>query len=287
MCVIYSILTLILLSAVGSLAKINDGFYNSLKTLDQVKGFVQLQYEWAGELVVESDDGQDIVMAYPHNFLTIQSCLLTLTEQRRSHQKVIFDIHTPRVLKKIAVFFDKRHDFVFLLLRSLRGPNGKSPKFGSAQQLDRLLRAVKLPKEVQLGLGYTNGIGPLESYEAQNFFELKAQLQFESIASRAKLLEFDLMLISNTDTDVVAEEVMLFTHILLRTANAIMDGYVNVEKIKEYIELGAGDKLVFSISDGLRGKILGNAVESLQFKNGGIISIAVIALRFIMKTHLM
>lgn len=281
--VIYPILSLILLSTAAVSGKITDEFYNSLRNLNQVMDFVEVKYEWAGEFVVESDNGKDIVMAEPHNVFTFKSCLMALTENRLAHQKVIFDIDSPQVLERIALMFDKRHDFVILLLRSMLGPNGKVPKFDNALQLATLLSRLRLHNVVKIGLGYTSTIyGPLKSYNIIHFAQIKTHLLHNSISSRVVLLDLDVVMISNTEIDALGDEVLNFEFILLRTENEMLDSYVNVEKIKMFVGLGTGNKLVLSVTDSLRFKILDGGVDSMRMKNGGVIWVAAIAIWWMM-----
>lgn len=102
---------------------IYNDFFNSLRSIDEILDFVQLPYKWAGDVVVESEDGKKIVMHNKKNGFELKHCLDALTDLRRSTQTVILDIDSPNVLRRMNKLLTKRHGFIILLFRFLVGPN--------------------------------------------------------------------------------------------------------------------------------------------------------------------
>lgn len=233
-------------------------FYLSLRSNEEVADFIRMKYYWAGERVVQSENGEEAVMTEAKNSFTFKECLTALTERRAAHQSVVFDIEKPWVLKFIAPHFTRKHNFVILLLRAVLGPNGLVPKFGIPIQVHQLLKAVQLNNAVRLGIGFTSTVyGPMTSFLPIHFVSLQALLQFPAIAQRAYLIEFNVVLISNTDIDMIGEQVTDFPKILFRAENFILDSLVNVETLRMFRRLGtSNDKYLYAISDALRKDIL-------------------------------
>lgn len=124
--------------------------------------------------------------------------------------------------------------------------------------MHQLLKAVQLNNAVRLGIGFTSTVyGPMTSFLPIHFVSLQALLQFPAIAQRAYLIEFNVVLISNTDIDMIGEQVTDFPKILFRAENFILDSLVNVETLRMFRRLGtSNDKYLYAISDALRKDIL-------------------------------
>lgn len=257
-----------------------EDFYLSLRSLEEVADFISIKYHWAGERVVQSESGDQAVMTEAKSSFTFKECLTALTERRANHQSVIFDIDTPWVLKFIASHLTRKHTFVILLLRAVLGPNGLLPKFGIPLQLNQLLKTVQLNPAVRLGIGFTTTVyGPMTSYLPIHFMALQALLQFPTISHRAYLIEFNVVLISNTDIDMIGNQVTDFPLILFRAENFILDSLVNVETLKMFRKLSGGNsKFLYAISDALRKDIMTNSGDKLGY---GVRRLALCALMIV------
>lgn len=223
--------------------------------------FIDSKSEWGGDLVVLGKINNSItaVMSNADSGFLFKDCLGTITE-KRNNQQVVFDIDSSYVLQMIAEFFGDEHDFVFLLIRNNRGPNGSPPKFGKLVDFQILIDILRLNEAVQFGLGFTStSNGPEKGYSADHFAALKATMGTKNIQPRATLVNFDIALVTNTDPFNIIPELLNFTYFILQSENTLTEKIVNLDRIERFMELTPKDRIFFDVSDELRSKIVKSA----------------------------
>lgn len=229
--------------------------------MENVEDFIDSKTEWGGDLVVLGKINNSIsaVMSNADSEFLFEDCLEMITAKRTKEQ-VVFDIDSSYVLQMIAHHFDDKHDFVFLLIRNNRGPNGSPPKFGKLLDFQILLDILRLNEAVQFGLGFTStSNGPEKGYSADHFAALKATMEAKNIQSRATLVNFDIALVTNTDPVNIIPELLNFTYFILQSENTVTEKIVNLNMIERFMELGPKDHIFFDVSDELRSKIVNTA----------------------------
>lgn len=193
----------------------HEDFCKPLKTRLDVWNYLETKTIWAGDRVV--DNGIDIVMTGKSHSYTFHSCLEELS-LNSTNKRVIFEIESPSVLLEIAPLFNDSHDFVFLLLRIRRGPNGKKPVFGSSAEFYRLFRNLNLHPAVNFGIAFTSMWNGTETgYKTDHFRAIKRITEEVPVALRFKLVEFDFYHICHTDIDIINEDILNFRYILIRS----------------------------------------------------------------------
>lgn len=192
-----------------------EDFCKPLKSRVDVWNYLETSTTWAGDRVV--DNGVDIVMTGKSHSYPFESCLEELSENS-TNKRVIFEIESPSVLMEIAPLFTDSHSFVFLLLRILKGPNGKQPVFGSTTKLYSLFRNINLNPAVHFGIALTSTWNGTErGYKNHHFVAIHGVRDEFPGAGSFFLVELDYYHICNTDIDIINEDLLNFRYILVRS----------------------------------------------------------------------
>lgn len=263
-----------------SSAEVHEKFARNLRSPAEVLEFVRSGDPWGGEDLLIGGDGV-LRMANAKSEFKFTDFLQTFM-QFKTDQKVVLNVDSLEVLHALEGILKVEHSFIVLLFRTIWGPNGEPPvKIPSYLELGPLLENMTLGG-VQFGLGFTSEpTGLLQEYSGANFVAMKFAMITKGFTTRTVLLELDIVLISNTDESVIPDDVALFDWILLRTrGSSNVEQLVNVMKIKYFITMGAGDKLLLDCSDELRYMILKGSGTGMS-QDVAMTSLSVVLLVFL------